>query len=374
MRTSGAVLALVASLLIAVAGAGVVVASSTPPTDLKKVGDHWTPWDPPPAGPDAYVIQKGDTLWDLAEKWLGDPFLWPQVWDENRYILDSHWIYPGDPLVIPGNPTVVPETGLPPMEDDSVEPTEGPGAGSLEPVEPTEPVRREPLPAPLVPVVAPTELYCAGYIEPEHEFSPLWVAGIEMEKEHVGTGDVIYMNQGRNQGVQSGDEFAVLRVTRQVQHPATKKDLGTFVRRLGRVRVLLAQENTSSAVIELACDDIQESDELVLWEEIAIPRRRGMPEFSRYDVTESGGPTGYVVTDKEDLMAMGADNIIYSDLGVASGVKPGDVLSVFRDNGELPRMMIGQAVVLTVEPLTSTAKMTHAVRESYPGDRVEVIR
>ena len=73
-------------------------------------------------------------------------------------------------------------------------------------------------------------------------------------------------------------------------------------------------------------------------------------------------------------MAMGADNIIYSDLGVASGVKPGDVLSVFRDNGELPRMMIGQAVVLTVEPLTSTAKMTHAVRESYPGDRVEVIR
>ena len=35
-----------------------------------------------------------------AERWLGDPYLWPQVWDENRYILDSHWIYPGDPIVI----------------------------------------------------------------------------------------------------------------------------------------------------------------------------------------------------------------------------------------------------------------------------------
>ena len=32
--------------------------STRPPQDLKKVGDHWTPWDPPEAGPDAYIIQK----------------------------------------------------------------------------------------------------------------------------------------------------------------------------------------------------------------------------------------------------------------------------------------------------------------------------
>ena len=87
--------------------------STRPPTNLKKVGDHWTPWDPPEAGPDDYLIVKGDTLWDLAGKWLGDPYLWPQIWDENRYILDSHWIYPGDPLVVPGKPTVVPPEGPP---------------------------------------------------------------------------------------------------------------------------------------------------------------------------------------------------------------------------------------------------------------------
>ncbi len=47
-----------------------------------------------------HTIVKGDTLWDLAAHYLGDPFLWPQIWERNPYIKDSHWIYPGDPMVI----------------------------------------------------------------------------------------------------------------------------------------------------------------------------------------------------------------------------------------------------------------------------------
>jgi len=45
-----------------------------------------------------HVIVKGDTLWALAGKFLGNPYLWPQIWEKNQYILDAHWIYPGDPL------------------------------------------------------------------------------------------------------------------------------------------------------------------------------------------------------------------------------------------------------------------------------------
>jgi hypothetical protein len=66
--------------------------------------------------------------------------------------------------------------------------------------------------------------------------------------------------------------------------------------------------------------------------------------------------------------------LIQTDLGVASGVRPGDVLTVYRTNGELPRMLLGQAVVLTVEPLTSTAKLTTTVRETSVGDHVEVVQ
>lgn len=368
MRKSGAVLAVLASLLIALVGAGTASAqsSTSPPKNLKLVGDHWTPWDPPPAGPGAYIIQKGDTLWDLAGQWLDDPFLWPQVWDENRYILDSHWIYPGDPLVIPGRPTVVPDTGIPPVDDSSLVPQGEPE--SLEPV--AKPV---PVPA-LLPVADATDIYCSGYIDPGYEASDLGIAGRELEKEFVAQGDVIYINQGRNQGIQAGDEFAIRRETRQVTHPTTRQDLGTFIRRLGKVRVMLTQENTSTAVIEMSCDAIEESDQLVPWEEIPVPRLRQLPEFDRYDVTESLGPDGFLVTERDNLDIVGEGQIIYTDLGVASGVRPGDVLTLYRENGDLPRAMLGQAIILTVEPLTSTAKVMLSVREMKRGDRVEVIQ
>ena len=59
-----------------------------------------------PADQDAtYVIKKGDTLWDLAFKFLGDPFQWPRIWELNRYIANPDLIYPGNRLVIPGRTT-----------------------------------------------------------------------------------------------------------------------------------------------------------------------------------------------------------------------------------------------------------------------------
>ena len=81
--------------------------SSVPPRNLHKVGDHWTPYNPPdpesfPAGAKVHIIEPGDTLWALAETYYGDPYLWPQLWEQNTYITDAHWIYPGDPLLIQG--------------------------------------------------------------------------------------------------------------------------------------------------------------------------------------------------------------------------------------------------------------------------------
>ncbi len=46
----------------------------------------------------AYVVKKGDTLWDISDEFLHDPFAWPDLWENNRHIQDPHWIYPGDSL------------------------------------------------------------------------------------------------------------------------------------------------------------------------------------------------------------------------------------------------------------------------------------
>lgn len=363
-----------AILLIAVFGVTQSQESSaTPPKDLKFVDDHWTAWDPPAANAGNYLIVKGDTLWDLAANWLDDPFLWPQIWDENRYILDSHWIYPGDPLVVPNQPEMIGDDRAGDDGDDMIAVVEDPagddGAGDDAP---SMTARLQP--RPLQPVADATDIYCSGYIDDNPVFSDLWIAGRDPERLGLAEGDVIYLNQGRNQGISGGDEFAVVRRIREVTHPSSGASLGSFIRRLGKVKVMVAQADTATAIIEMSCTDIQESDELLPWTEIAVPRFRNLPEFDQWDAEPSGAATGHIVRVADDRDSVGTGRIIHTDLGVGSGAEPGSVIRLYQERSELPRRIIGQAIVLTVDGGTSTAKITQAVRETHVGDRVEITR
>jgi len=60
----------------------------------------------PTAEPKQHVVKRGDTLWDIAHAYLGNSFLWPRIYDENKRIIkDPHWIYPGQRFtIIPGQP------------------------------------------------------------------------------------------------------------------------------------------------------------------------------------------------------------------------------------------------------------------------------
>ncbi|WP_371375538.1 LysM peptidoglycan-binding domain-containing protein [Thalassotalea aquiviva] len=67
--------------------------------------------------PKTYIVQKGDTLWDISEIFLNEPWLWPKLWRLNPEIDNPHLIFPGDvlrlvydanglPMLVKGKPNI----------------------------------------------------------------------------------------------------------------------------------------------------------------------------------------------------------------------------------------------------------------------------
>lgn len=271
------------------------------------------------------------------------------------------------------------------------------------------------------PVAKRSDIFCTGFIAELPITPTLKVIGGEMEntKQHFAEGDVVFLNKGREQGVQSGSVYYILRPLGEVKHPFTKKKMGTFIRELGLLRVIEVQNNTSTAEITLSCDTVEFGDLLKPYEEYLGPEAREARPLPRYS-EGTGGTKGRIIMSRNFREYLAANQIVYIDLGTRQGVQPGDYFTIYRKIGNkegitdvpefkinvdrdggyqseryrggdfsinstreaksdvlkerprIPRKVLGELIVLKVDRGASVALITRTTSEINIGDFIEL--
>lgn len=326
------------------------------------IAPHWSKYSYPQSiaeGASYYIVVRGDTLWDLARKCLGSPYLWPQIWDNNKYITDAHWIYPGDPLVIPRVALVTERAGEAQDETDSD--------------------TSKPLLEPGVVLDAPIQemaLQCAQYVVSEPEDQSLYVIGSESGATQMTFSDrnVLYLSKGSNAGVKNGDVYLMHHAVYKIKHPNTGKTIGRKIETTGWATVIMVQEESATAVVERSCMDIHIGDYLTPFERVSVPL---IPRKNAVDrlTPPSGKVQGMIVDLSSDVFIAGTNQMVIVNLGIANGIAPGNILTAYKvmyPSVPTNRVVLGELAVVAVRDSTATATIINSRDVMMPGDEVEL--
>lgn len=371
-------------------------AADNPPGNLQFTGDHWTAWNPPaefPEGAQLYLIKSGDTLWDLSGRFYGDPYLWPQIWEQNRYIQDAHWIYPDDPLVVGVEVTTI----------DELDEMTGGGA-QTEPARAPLDTRFDPASGAPVPLGSADDIFCSGYIGVEDEQFTLRVAGSEYggldvqvadrwdrgrrPSGRLGSGsqsitaklglvlaDIVYLDQGANAGMMPGSLFVAVQPRDIARHVDSNEVLGRQYKYLGRVRLLSVQETTAIGEIVHSCHPIEIGTALKPFEDAPIPlaRRTGLRGINDPVSAELLEDAPVITLAESGNVTLGQGHLVFIDRGYADDVTPGDIYTIYRENKPgLPPMVVGELAVLSVESATALGKILESRYAVYVGDKLDL--
>jgi len=345
-----------------------------------KVEKHWTPYNPPmsfPDGTNVYIIVKGDTLWDLAGKFYNNPYLWPKIWENNKYITDPHWIYPGDPLVIVDIDTINTAGKNKTTPEDEVEKFKEDG-GAGEQGNEGEDINAQQ--SKVYESASISDIKNASYSinvdslkdYEKNAFLGQVVEGDEDEQINFAIPDVIYAQEFAEGNLVPNEEYTVVRPVKTFE--AAKDKYVVILQRLADVKILCVNDGIATAKFTYSSHPVKRGDFLVKKEYEPIPLLVDYaPKTGDCQLPDKDSMHG-IVYSKDNSPHVGQGDVIVVD-GGKDIFSAGDIVQFFRKLRHIDRYVyLGEGVVLFTNDSTSTVKVLYSVREMPVEETVAVKR
>lgn len=204
--------------------------------------------------PKTYVVEKGDTLWDISAIFLEQPWLWPKLWRLNPEINNPHLIYPGDILTL-----VFDEQGEPMLvvEPIKVKPSYKWSPQIRQQDKSDSAIRLLPLE-----VIAPFIKYDHLFSAEQLEQLPYVIGSDEGYRSSV-TGFKVYVNKDLN----LAKTYAIYNKGEEIIDPETEESLGFYVDLVATAQTLrtgnMAENEPATLKVNTAKREIRSGDYVV---------------------------------------------------------------------------------------------------------------
>jgi hypothetical protein len=309
--------------------------------------------------PVIYVIKQGDTLWGLSERFIQDPYYWPDMWSKNRWITNPHLIYPGEKVRV---------------FRDRLEFVPKEQAAAVAVVQKAAPADKS---TDLLKDVATEKSYpiygSEGFLM-ENDARPAGtIIGIHHDRILSGIDDIVYTDIGSVHGVKGGEKFSIFRRDATVTHPLTSVVIGIKMIPLGALQITDIESKSSRAIITRSFKEISPGS--YLWPYKENRRREISLKAAARELK------GYIVESYSGTSIITAGDIVYIDLGRAQGAEPGNMLYIVRDVSldqrhtegrvdKLSQELLGAVVILEAGSKVATALVVKSIDAIYKGDRI----
>lgn len=307
-----------------------------------------------------YTIKKGDTLWDLSQRFIDDPYYWPNVWANNPEITNPHLIFPGQKVrILDGRLEIIP--AYPEAEE-------------------IEPVAEEDVPATVESAPEETVSFTStgsgdGFILTTEEPLGTLVDSVD-NRVLLTSNDMVFVKMKDTGSVTVGDTYGLFTRGELIKHPQTKKPVGTMMYNLGHLQVTEVNGDTIIAKIGEVFREITRGAELFPY----VAQRKDLV-LKRAAAAEEG----YIIASRDQRAAQGANDIVFIDLGSDKGLTSGNLFyisrprevsdEIFKQAGavELPDEVLGAAVIIEVKDKTASALIIKSVDAMYIGDKATIV-